>query len=115
MNRQMPILLFGALAGVTALAGCQSDPALSDRFVENKGAEAFLEQIAQNCGDLSIGSQTIGYLFDVHTGDAYIIDETSKLYFGKTDQNTYSRDIKNFYPGGDNQAGLACIFEQLGK
>ena len=86
MTKQMHALGFGALSVAVVFARCGGDPAVSDRCVENKGAEAFLHQIAGNCGSLSVGSQTLGYLLGVHTGDAYCIDVCSKLYFGKTDR-----------------------------
>ncbi len=108
------IFLFGVLAGAGVLAGC-GNPVLSDRFVENKGAEAFLDQVEKNCGKLTIGRQQLGYLLDMNSDDVYFIDVSSKLYFGRVDRNAFSSDINAFYPAGDNQAALDCIFAQLNK
>jgi hypothetical protein len=109
------MLSVGALVGTTALTGCAGDPALSDRFVENKGAEAFLDRIEQNCGTLSVGNQQLKYLLSVNSDDTYFVDETSKLYFGRVEKDAYSTDINAFYPTGTNQAALDCIFQQLGE
>lgn len=108
------IFLLGTLAGACLLTGC-GNPVLSDRFVENKGAEAFLDRVAKNCGKLTIGRQQLGYLLDMNSNDIYFIDVSSKLYFGRVDRNTFSSDINAFYPTGDNQAALDCIFYQLNK
>jgi hypothetical protein len=101
------------MVGTMALGGCGSDPVVSDRFVENKGAEAFLDRIAQNCGTLSVGNQQIRYLLDVNSDDTYFVDVSSKLYFGRVEKDAYTSDINAFYPTGTNQAALECIFQQL--
>ena len=90
------------MIGALALSGCASDPVVSDRIVENKGAEAFLDRIAQNCGTLAVGNQPIKYLLDVNSDDTYFVDESSKLYFGRVEKDTYSTDINAFYPTGTN-------------
>jgi len=105
----------GALVGVLVFAGCSNNAVLTDRVVENRGAEAFLDQIAQNCGTLSVGNQQLKYLLDQSSDDIYFVDETSKLYFGRVDRHTYSADINAFYPTGTDQAALDCIFQQLGE
>lgn len=115
MKRQTHgMLLLGALAGSSVLAGCNTSPVISDRLEENKGAEAFLDRVAKNCGKLSLGNQPVDYLLDENSDDTYFIDESSKLYFGKVDRDTYSADINSFYPTGSNQHTLRCVFEQLG-
>jgi hypothetical protein len=98
------MLFVGALVGTMALIGCAADWALSDRFVEDKGAEAFLGQVEQNCGTLSVGNQQLKYLLDESSDDTYFVDESSKLYFDRVDRDAYSTDINAFYPGGTNQA-----------
>jgi len=107
------MFLLGALAGFAVLAGCNLSPAISDRLDENKGAEAFLDRVAKNCGKLSLGNQPVDYLLDDNSDDTYFIDESSKLYFGKVDRGTYTADINSFYPTDDNRQTLRCIFEQL--
>jgi hypothetical protein len=106
-------LLFATLVGAILLVACSGDPALTDRLVENQGAEAFLDRVAKNCGTLSVGNQTLEYLLDESSNDSYFIDESSKLYFGKVDRDTYSTDINSFYPTDDNGPALNCIFGQL--
>lgn len=116
MSRHMqhlPLVL--ALAGAAALSACAGDPALSDRIIENQGAEGFLDRIAQNCGKLSVGNQQLDYLINESDDNTYFIDESSKLYFGKVDRATYSTDINAFFPTDRNQPALDCIFEQLGQ
>jgi len=107
------ILFLGILVGAVALAGCGANPVISDRLVENKGAEAFLDRVAKNCGKLSVGNQPLDYLLDESSDDTYFIDESSKLYFGWVDRDTYSTDINSFYPTGSNQPALNCFFKQL--
>lgn len=112
-RRTRSMLFLGALVGSMALAGCGGNAALSDRLVENKGAEAFLDRVAKNCGKLSVGNQPLNDLLDGMNDDTYFIDESSKLYFGRVGRDAYSSDINAFYPGGTNQPALDCIFEQL--
>jgi len=116
MRRHAPrIPLLGALIAAAVLPACGGNPALSDRFVENKGAEGFLDRIAQSCGTLSVGNQQLKYLLDEDSDDTYFVDESSKLYFGRVDKGAYATDINAFYPGGRNQPALDCIFAQLGE
>jgi hypothetical protein len=107
----MPALM--AVIGTLVLAGCGGDPAVSDRFVENKGADAFLDRVRDNCGTLFIGNDRVRGLLEVGGDNAYFIDETSKLYFGKVGKDGYASDINGLYPMGDNKAALDCIFQQL--
>ncbi|WP_295407051.1 hypothetical protein [uncultured Thiocystis sp.] len=102
------------LAAVIALHGCGGGLLAPDSVVEDPGAEAFLDRVDKTCGKLAIGNQPLSYLLDVNGNDAYLIDESSKLYFGKVDQATFANDINGFYPTGANQAALDCIFAQLG-
>ena len=97
------------------MAGCGTNPVLSDRLGENKGAEAFLDRVGKNCGKLSVGNQPLNYLLDENSDDTYFIDESSKLYFGRVDRDAYSTDINAFYPTGANQDALVCIFDQLAE
>jgi hypothetical protein len=109
------VLLLGALVGAMELPACSGgNPAIADRLVENRGAEAFLDRIAKNCGKLSVGNQQLDYLLDQDSDDTYFVDETSKLYFGRVDKAAYSSDINSFYPTDTNGSALDCIFAQLG-
>ena len=115
MNRHKLHILLLALTGVAMLPGCGGNPILSDRLVENEGAEAFLDRVAKNCGNLSIGNQQLKYLLGGNSDDTYFIDESSKLYFGAVERGAYASDINAFYPGGANQPALDCIFAQLNR
>lgn len=116
MRRQTRQILFlGAWIGTFGLDGCGENPVLSDRLIENKGAEVFLDRVAHNCGKLSVGNQPLNYLLDENSDDTYFIDESSKLYFGRVDRDAYSTDINAFYPTGANQDALVCIFDQLAE
>ncbi|MTW19606.1 lipoprotein [Allochromatium palmeri] len=100
--------LFTAIA-VFGLSGC-SGGVLAP---ESAASDAFLDQVAANCGTFKIGNQPINFLLDVNNNDVYFVDETSKLSAGQVDQSTYASDINAFYPTDTNQAALDCIFDQL--
>lgn len=107
------IFITGFIVGALGLTAC-GNPVVDDRVVENKGAEAFLDRIAKNCGNLSVGNQQLRYLLDESNDDTYFVDESSKLYFGRVDKAAYATDINAFFPTDTNQPALDCIFEQLG-
>ena len=109
------IPLLSALIGAAVLPACGGNPALSDRLVENKGAEAFLDRITRSCGTLSVGDQQLKYLLDASSDDTYFVDVSSKLYFDRVSRDQYASDINAFYPTGANQDALACIFAQLAE
>lgn len=116
MRRHMQYIpLLSVLVGAAVLPACGGNPALSDRLVENTGAEAFLDRIAQNCGTLSIGDQQLKYLLDVNSDDTYFVDVSSKLYFGRVSRDQYASDINAFYPTGANRDALTCISAQLAE
>jgi hypothetical protein len=108
------------LAGVTgafmlAVSGCGGDLVAPDSVVEDPGAEAFFNRIADACGHLSLGNRPLNYLINVGDDNVYFLDETSKLYFGRVDRTTYANDINAFFPGGMNMPALSCIFAQLDR
>jgi len=80
---------------------------------EGQAANAFMSQVSNACGKLNIGSQPIDYLMNDDSNDSYFLDEVSKLGTGEIDRDTFRSDIDSFYPAGDNDAALACIFRQL--
>lgn len=99
-----------ALIGASlALAGCGGG------LVAPEGPEsnAFLDQISTSCGKLNIGSQPIDYLLSADSNDAYFMDEAGKLSAGEIDKATFTDDINSFYPVGNNDRAIQCIFEQL--
>lgn len=108
MKPQRRTTLLLVLASLTT-AGCGGG------LVAPEGPEsnAFLDQVAANCGKLSIGKQPINYLLDVNSNDVYFVDELSKLAAGEIDKATFASDINGFYPSGSNQRALDCIFAQL--
>jgi hypothetical protein len=91
------------------ITGCGGD------LIAPEGAQSndFLDQVAANCGKLTIGSQPINYLLDVNSNDVYFVDEASKLSAGEIDKATFASDINSFYPTGSNERALDCIFAQL--
>ena len=97
-----------------ALAGCGGSLIAPDSLVEDRGDEAFVDQLVAACGQRELGRQPLNYLVQVETGDAniYFIDQTSKLYFGRVDRQGYASNLNTFLPG-DNQDALKCIFAQL--
>jgi hypothetical protein len=104
---QIPIIL-------ACLSGCGGNLMAPDPIVENPEAEAFLNRVAEQCADKTIGRSSLNMLINqTQDEDAYFTDLTTKLYFGKVSHQQYASDINSFYPIGDNQAGLDCIFEQL--
>lgn len=94
---------------ISALSGCGGGVFAP----EGRQPNAFLDQVAANCGKLSIGNQPIDYLLDVNNNDVYFVDEASKLSAGEIDKATFTSDIDAFYPTGTNQRALDCIFAQL--
>lgn len=102
------------LVTVLLLTGCGGSLIAPDSLDESTGDEAFVNRIVKACGKLDLGRQPLNYLVQVETGDANIdfIDQTSKLFYGRIDRQTYAGHLNTFLPG-DNQAALACIFDQL--
>jgi aminopeptidase-like protein len=80
---------------------------------ETAQSNAFLDSIASNCGKQTIGAQQLNYLLNVSSDDDYFIDEASKLSAGEISRQTFASDINSYYPAGDNQAALECIFGLL--
>jgi len=97
-----------------ALSGCGGSLIAPDSLDEAPGDEAFMDRIVQACGKLDIGRQPLNYLVQVEDGDAniYFVDQTSRLYFGRIDRQTYASNVNVFLPG-DNQSVLKCIFAEL--
>jgi hypothetical protein len=112
LKRTAPAVILTALA----MSGCGGSLVAPDSLDESAGDEAFVDRIVQVCGKLDIGRQPLNYLVQVESGDAniYFIDETSKLYFGRIDRQSYASNINVFLPG-DNQPVLNCIFSQLDR
>ena len=106
---QIPIIM-------ACLSGCGGSVMAPDPFIENPGAEAFFDRVAKQCSDKTIGRSTLEILIDQSQEEnqgAYFIDLTTKLYFGKVSRQQYASDINSFFPAGDNQEGLDCIFANL--
>jgi hypothetical protein len=101
------------IAFIPALSGCGGGLMAPDSLVEDPGAEAFYNRIADVCGHHSIGNRPLDYLIDVGGDNAYFLDETGKLYFGRIDRTTYANNIDGFFPSGANAPALSCIFAQL--
>ncbi len=104
-----------AVVGLCALlAGCGAQGFVRDSVVEDPGAQAFLDKVNQQCGDLNLGTATIAWLIQSQD-DVYFVDETSKLYFGDVSRAQYEDDMSSFYPVGEGSRAIPCIFEQLPK
>jgi hypothetical protein len=101
------------IAFIPAISGCGGGLMAPDSLVEDPGAEAFYNRIADVCGHHSIGNRPLDYLIDVGDDNAYFLDETGKLYFGRIDRTTYANNIDGFFPSGANAPALSCIFAQL--
>ena len=111
-----PIARFlAAGAVVVTVAGCGQNLVAPDSVVEGAGAEAFLDRIDKQCGQLHLGVQTVTYLLNFSDDDAYFIDITSKLYYGKISASTYADDINGNYVTGGNQPAIDCILSQLDR
>lgn len=95
-----------------SLAGCGTTGFAPDSVVENPGADAYLDRVAKACGNLDLGTATIGYLLQGQ-GDAYFVDLTTKLWYGEITRAKYTDDISAFYPGSDASKAVRCIFGQL--
>ena len=80
---------------------------------EGPASNAFLDKVQANCGKLSVGHQTIGWLLSSNSADTTFVDATTKLYSGQFSQSDYASFIDSFYPTGTNESALDCIFDQL--
>lgn len=115
-NTQIPavsaVRLFPVTLFALALSACGGGLMAPDPLREDPKAEAFLDRVAKNCADKSVG---INYLSDLinNTQDAYFVDVTTKLFVGNITKAQYSSSINGLYPGADNQPGIDCIFSQL--
>lgn len=105
--------LLAAGAVVVTVAGCGQNLIAPDSVVEGAGAEAFLDRIDKQCGQLHLGVRTINYVLNFSDEDAYFIDITSKLYYGKISRSAYADDINGNYVTGGNQPAIDCILSQL--
>jgi len=101
-----------ALLLVSLLTACAGGLPANERVAAHSGSQAFLDQVARACGDKNIGSTQLDYKIN-HSGDAYFLDVTSKLYLGIITRKEYADDMNSLYPVGSNQAALDCIFSQL--
>jgi hypothetical protein len=101
--------------GALALPGCGTDGFARDTLIENRGAEAFLDRIQQNCAKLSVGNQQIDWMLSQDSNDTVFVDTTSKYYFGQISAAKYRSNIEAFYPTGTNGPALDCIDAQLKK
>jgi hypothetical protein len=97
---------------VITLYGCGGGLMAPDPLRENPEAEAFLDRVAKNCGDKSIGINFLNELIN-DTQDAYFIDVTTKLFVGTITKAQYRSDIDGLYPASNNEAGIDCIFSQM--
>lgn len=97
------------VALVSLLAACGSDLVAP----EGSASNAFLDQVDQTCGSLSIGSSSIGYLLDQSGDDLTFLDETAKLFNGRVSPQQYRQMINSFYPAGSNDAAIDCVLAQL--
>lgn len=100
-------------ATLIALTACGTNGFAPDALIENPGADAFLNSIAQNCGKESVGNQPLNYLLDASNDDTYFVDAASKLYLGTFSKAQFADGINAFYPTRTNQAALDCIFGLL--
>ena len=100
----------------TILAGCGGGLIAPDPWIEDPGADAFLDRVSKQCAGKTIGGRTLSEMLTAFQNDAqqdYFIDVTTKLYAGRISQEAYTSDIDAFFPRGDNKAGLNCIFDTL--
>lgn len=105
--RPLLALLISALS--LAMAGCGAGGFAQ----EGPESNAFLNKVQANCGKLSVGHQTIGWLLSSNSADTTFVDATTKLYSGQFSQSDYASYINSFYPTGTNESALDCIFDQL--
>lgn len=95
-----------AIALVTALGGCAPGAwnATSDY-------DAFLDTIGKECPQ-RLGNVLISTLVD--RSDAYFLDTTAKLYYGKIDAGSYRQSITAFsVRSADNDKAVDCIVAHL--
>jgi hypothetical protein len=120
MPRPKPIAkrLAGGVALLPALvlSGCGAGLMAPDPMIEDAGANAFLDRVSINCRDKTIGGNRLADLVNNSQNDGqadFFIDLTTKLYFGRTTRSAYASNVDAFFIGGDNAAGLNCIYSEL--
>jgi hypothetical protein len=113
MRRQIRSSFLLAAAAALILHACGGDVMAPDAVIPNQGVDKYLDRVANNCGNLELGNQTVAYLLDVNNNDAYFVDISSKLYFDRVTETQYREDINSQYPTGTNQRALDCIIAQL--
>ena len=108
MKKRITVLCVAAL--VMFLAGCASYKVTGP---EARKINRFLSRIQQNCGNQTIGGQTVTSLFAINSSDPIFQSWTTDLVTGKLSKKEYAKTINGSYPGTNNDRAISCITGQL--
>jgi hypothetical protein len=98
------------------LAGCAPDEV---RNTDLTGFNVFIRKIGTACASQRIGSKNLGEMIRLADAGsdsdyAYFLDVTSKLYYNRIAPGAYRDSLTGaFGPGTANDAGFACILNNL--
>jgi hypothetical protein len=114
-NRKLASALLVFVLGAL-LAGCAPDEV---RGTDLTAFNAFIRKLGTVCGPLRIGTKDIGEMIRLSDGGndsdyAYFLDVTSKLFYNRMSPAAYRESLAaTFGPGAGNDAGFACILNNL--
>jgi len=124
----MPRIETITLAAIAcALAGCASDPQLSDAVGEFRAIqtevgiapdaarpdptyEAFLGRLDKNCNQTPVGQFSIRYVL---LQQAPFLDLTSRFFNGIISEQSYVDTLSGWYFTSSDSPGIRCILRQL--
>jgi len=99
------------------LAGCGGSAMTPGPWVGDPGAAEFVDRVGKQCAGKTLGGRSLTELINDASNDlqaSNFMDATGELYRGKFSREQYTSDINRFFPEGNNQDGLDCIFSVLG-
>ncbi len=96
---------------VALLAGCSGFHPYGPKRSKNSN---FLRKVQRNCGNLSIGGQTVKSMFSMNTSEPLFVSWTSALGSGDISKEKYAKTINGFFQNSDNEAAIRCIVKQKG-
>lgn len=107
-------VLIGGTVLPLLMAGCGTPPLAPESSTADPQARAFLMQVREQCGDLTLGQASIAWLLEGQH-DPNFVNQTIKLQEGSLSKAEYTEAMSNFYPIDPGSDALACIYEQLPK
>ena len=101
-----------------ACAGLLLAACAPDAWRPSPDYNAFLTHLKSACEGQKIGrSATVDYLIRRSSSSAgsYFIDQTSRLYFGKTKPQTWATGVSAFLDGWPEDPGIVCVQREMAR